>query len=354
MIDRRARRGRASLERAFHGAILFCGLAGCAGSEAAPLAFRQSSLTSFVHFERSILLEESESVINVSPRVEFDPRGGFVVADPQEGQVRLYSRDGSLVSFFGRRGQGPGEFQRVIGAVRVPSGRVVAADMGGRISVLDSAATRLLATAEVPIWPMHHLEPMGSGHVVLTGRLRGSPDSPLVHVWDSEQLRLVASFAPPPVVRPELAPGYLFAGSAAVAVRGDTVAVLFSLADSIALYTRQGTLLQVLPIPYRFFRPMREAMPDEPVAVRAWGQTFSSASNLFWLADGSFLVQYLDVAGVPGMGRWSLFAMTRGGNPLFELLDTPRLLTTDGRNGLVFLSPGVEEPNAWTLARLER
>jgi len=48
-----------------------------------------------VRWKRAIVLEENARVINVSPWVQADA-DGFLVADGQEQQLRLYRADGSL------------------------------------------------------------------------------------------------------------------------------------------------------------------------------------------------------------------------------------------------------------------
>lgn len=53
-------------------------------------------LARHVAIHRTIALEESDSVITVSPVVAPDPHGGFFVADPRESQVRLYDENGPI------------------------------------------------------------------------------------------------------------------------------------------------------------------------------------------------------------------------------------------------------------------
>lgn len=94
----------------------------------------------------TIHLEESDSVMTVTPLVAPDPLGGFFVVDPQDGQVRLYDEDGRLKKLVARSGSGPGEVRTPSAAVRRGDGNIFVADpMAGHIVEFDrtgSAARR--------------------------------------------------------------------------------------------------------------------------------------------------------------------------------------------------------------------
>ncbi len=42
------------------------------------------------------------------------PQGHVYIAQPQDGQIRIYDRDGRFIRAFGGRGNGPGEFTRLL------------------------------------------------------------------------------------------------------------------------------------------------------------------------------------------------------------------------------------------------
>lgn len=79
--------------------------------------------------------------------------GRIVVADGASGQVRLYDRQGTLLSAVGRRGRGPKEFRNYMDFARAAGDSVVAFDSGtGRLSVLgpDGTFARMLTPRGVP------------------------------------------------------------------------------------------------------------------------------------------------------------------------------------------------------------
>ncbi|WP_419164943.1 6-bladed beta-propeller [Candidatus Palauibacter sp.] len=65
-------------------------------------------------------------------RVGFDDAGNLYLFDRLAARVVVVGPDGDFVREFGRRGEGPGEFQSAMDMVLMHDGRVVIADMGHR------------------------------------------------------------------------------------------------------------------------------------------------------------------------------------------------------------------------------
>lgn len=317
-------------------------------------AIASSDLAGVVAWGVPVEMEENDRVINVSPHVTVDPRGGYLVADRREAQVRRYREDGRLRRVTGRKGSGAGEFRSLSSVSRMRDGRLVAAEMGGKLSVFDPAGERLLATRMAPVAPLYDAEVLDARHLLVAGRRVGTGGTSLVHVVDAETGAITRSFFGIPRHDVRLAAGYAFAGTADAVARGDTVAAVFALSDSIYLFDTTGRELGRVTIPFEHFRRLTRPMPISGATVdafRAWGETFSAISQLYWLRDGSFLVQYYDMRGVEP--QWRLLHMDRSGRRLFERLDTPRLLAAGGpADELVFVHPSADAPNVWVSARL--
>ncbi|HEX2095020.1 MAG TPA: hypothetical protein VHG28_21655 [Longimicrobiaceae bacterium] len=305
-----------------------------------------------VELRSEIQLQENVEVVNVSPRVTLDPVGGFVVADPREAQVRLYSPTGALTGHFGRRGKGPGEFERVNAAVRLASGEILAVDMGGRLTRFDSLGTGVRGTQDTPLLPIYDIAVVDDSLIALTGRFQGEAHSPLVHLWNIRSGTLVRSFFSPAAPERGLQTAYTFTGFADVAARGDTLAVVFALSDTVHLFDLQGRERKKLRIPFRSFRPLREPMPPQSSTddFQRWIESFSAISQIYWNGSGIF-VQFFDMSG--SEAQWRLLRMDTGGRPIFEVRDNPRLLAVSSTDEtLVFVSPTSETPNVWALARV--
>ncbi len=336
----------------------FCLLVACAGGESAASRkkARVVDLESVIRWVGSVDLEENATVINVSPRVSLDPMGGFIVSDLKEAQVRIYGRDGRLRGAFGVKGAGPGEFSTpVVGAVRVGSDAILAAEFSGKLTLLDSTGARVLGTSQVPLMPLYGVVALDSPErVLLVGRGSAAAGGPLLHVWNRRSGTVERSFFVPPPPTPDLAAAAVFAGHAGAAYRSDRIAAVFAMDPVLHLFDTAGAAIGDVPIPFTGFRKLEVSPPAafSRVAMQQWAESFSRVSDVVWLADDTLLVQYYDMDGVTP--RWSLLGMTSDGEGLFEIRNTPRLLAVDPAGGeLVFVRPGSETPNRWQLARIQ-
>ena len=305
-----------------------------------------------VQWTMEIQLEESPQVMAINPHISIDPRGGFIVAENREAQVRIYSNNGTLTRHFGRQGSKPGEFNQVISAVRLGSGEILAVEVGGRLSLFDSIGKGLIDTQSTPLFPVYDIAVVNDSVIAISGRVQGRVGSSLVHLWDLRHKRLVRSFFKPPLPSPEFEPSYAFAGSADVAVRGNTVAAVFALSDSVYLFDLQGVRRRAIEIPSSSFRKMTELMPQggDPEAINRWLESFSSSAEVF-LGESVIFLQHYDY--VKGQPRWRLLGIGSGDEPLFEVEDNPKLLAVSEHNDmLLFISPDAEQPNVLYAAHL--
>lgn len=339
-------------EYAAHTAVVVL-MSACSGAQRTSDHTAQlGSIDEVVQWQRDLRLEENQQVINVSPWVQPDGSGKFLVADGMEQQIRAYGADGRLHGIFGRRGSGPGEFQHLVRSVRLPDGSILAPDMMGQLTRFDSAGQRVLSTARTGIGPIYDIAILDDSSVLIVGRKGGESEGPLLHEWSVRNSRLLSSFFPAPQGRRGFAGAYAFTGFADVAVRGDTLAAIFALEDTVRVFTRDGRALAKIPIPFANFHALEKPLPANrpPQEFQEWLGSFSTATDVFWLDDGTFLIQYMDQHASDRM--YSLLHMDRAGRKLWEVTNAPRLLAVAAADSLVFVKKGAEAPNEWSIAKL--
>jgi hypothetical protein len=330
-------------------------LAACSGGPGEGV--RQGRIADFVRLRTEIRLEENADVITVTPRVTIEPGGGFLVTDASEGQIRLYSPGGRLRSYFGRLGSGPGEFGRLSAAARLPSRNIVAADMGGTLTIFDSLGAKVLSAARAPVAPVYNLVAFDERHAVMTGRKRGDAEAHLVHVVDLTTGEVVKSFFPSPRPPRGFAGTYSFAGTADVAVHGDTAAAIFALSDTVFLFRiTDGRELGKIPFGSRHFRTLQRSMPVRQKLRRldSWFGSFSAAARLFWSPDSSFYISFYDTSADHNL-QWRLLHLSRDGASSFEVPDAPKLLSVSRVDAsLLFMKPGSDLANVWSIGSASR
>lgn len=334
--------------------LVLC-LAGC--RDRSTEAGRAPGFSEVIQPIRSLQVEETTEVVTINPLLSFSPAGSILVTDWAEGQVRLYDPAGRLRASFGKKGDGPKQFRYALTAVPMPDGRVYAFDSFDRIEVLDAGSLSHVATVPTRFSPAYTAIPLDSTRMLVAGRTDvrpkppGDEAQPMLHVWDVRRNAVVRSFFTPRVP-PARRRAAAVAGVTSAALRGDTIAALFAISDTIFFFDRGGRELGKLPVPYAHFRAADATPPrigTNAFAAAKWAQTFSVATQLVWLANGDFLIQYQDREGPHT--RWSLLRMSRDGTRVFEIADTPRLLGSSPAGELYFAKPEPAKANQWTVAR---
>lgn len=323
---------------------------------AADAARALASWDQAVAVSRRFALQENEDVVTVSPSVQFDGRGGFLVADGPEGQVRRYGARGELLWKAGARGGGPGEFSNVQNVVRLRSGEVFAADFHGRFTVFDSVGRRVVRTIRSPLSFVEDVQPLSDSTILISGILNGDHSAPRLHVWNVDRDRIVRSFFAP-FRRARNPVAATIAGWTKASVRGDTIAAIFALSDSVYLFTTAGTPVRALALPSPRFRRVGRDVPengDDPRTRARWLASFDYVADVFWMHDGDLLVPYQSIVPDGAYTReWHLLRLGRSGEQKLEMRSVPRLLAVDSRaDQLYFVAPGAEAENEWVLASL--
>jgi hypothetical protein len=335
-------------------------LGGCDRASPPPIAGGDAASggsTSLRHV-RSFDVEENDAVVNVTPRLRVDPRGGLLVADEGESQIRGYSPEGKLLWFAGRSGQGPGEFTALVGATRLASGEILAVDRHGRLTFLHAEGQRVARTAETQLLRVTDFEVVDDSTLLLAGVGRLGDAGPRLHVWNLDRNALKRSFfAPSEQQRNRIAATAM--GYVMTAVRGDTIAATFASSDTIYFHTLDGRDAGRVALDSKSFRRVPHAEPGRTITNAreraAWLSSFDMVADVDWLPDGAVLVAYQSIEASQAMRRtWHLLAQDRTGTRRFESRNVSSLVlgTDPGSRTIFFVPPDAEAPNRWTVARL--
>lgn len=323
-----------------------CGDVG-AGSDAEPITALEDALT----WGSRLSLEEPEGVINVWPMVRKDPNGGFLIADMREGAIRRYSPEGKLLFTIGRTGDGPAEFRSPSVALRLPTGEILAMTMEGKAAVLDSAGQQPLRTVRLPVGSIEDAEILNDSVIVVSGVTGTESGTARIHLWDFRRDSLLASFFTP-AVGDAVRDAAMVARWTNVAVLADTIAAAFAPLDTIFLFTANGTQVGKVPLRSMRFRratPIPEEARRDRRARTEWVSSFHLVSGVEWV-PGGFLVQY---QGFENMTPYfNLLKVSRTGELVFDLADSPRFLLLADSTRAYFVDPDTEVPNRWVVATL--
>jgi hypothetical protein len=303
----------------------------------------------------TIRLFENDTVLNVLPSVFIDGES-YVIADGREHRVRAYGADGGLIWQIGREGEGPGEFRDPRVGLRLQDGRFAVLQFNERLTVFDSLPREVLATYRTPFQRVETAAVMSNGMVVVSALLGTDFEAPRLHAWRIGAERPDTSFFSP-FAETSIRDAAIIGGFVQFAVRNDTIAAIWSLSDSVYLFSGDGRRLGSVPFRSRFFRtpdaepPGPSAAPQEHVE---WLASFNYASGVWWVTPQLLAVKYFDLLPREGMDRrWHLLLVPLDPDESAVEIRNVEVLAVNPLNGdFVFPDTTSLEPNRWIFARL--
>jgi hypothetical protein len=338
-----------------------CSAASCQGGAAGASVAMQAGggrQTLDAHFAWEDSLVFTDSAASAAIQAYFDPAGGFVVADGGQSQLRVYTDRARLLWAAGHKGRGPGEFQQLQSAVRVPSGEVVALDDRGRLSIFAPPG-KLVRTVSTGLDPAYNLWLLDDSTMLVSGRREEDKHSRLLHVWDLRRNRIRASFFPVPPHDSAFDVAYQFSGWASAALVGrDSLAIVFPLSDTLYLYTTGGHELQKFRLSLDNYRRLREPAPrdETPEAEIRWRNSYTRISQVLRGPGRSVYVQYFNLDGVEPVWGLARFSLDEGRlHKEFEVPQAHRLLGVSPRDFRhYFLRADLMESTVWSIGRSSR
>ena len=300
----------------------------------------------------SIELEETDEVLTVQPMVTVGGPGELLVAEPMEGQVRVYGVDGMLRANLGRRGAGPGEFEFPMTAHRTLDGGLVVADVGmSRLTFMASGNPDSVQVADLPDVVLLAAQDMGDGRYLIAGLNRpdGSGGS-FLHFWDRGTQEFERSFLRMRVPEELEALAMTMSGVVAVA-EADTIWAAWALSDTLYKYDSEGNRLAAYPLvlPRPGSGPQGGEVIRDPVSMREEFDAITQIMNVFPLRSGRIAVQAMQTRGNDAV--FDLLIVDREGNDLWKQAGTPRLYVV-ADDVFYFQDPSSVHPNKWVVATL--
>lgn len=298
----------------------------------------------------TILLEENQDIFTTEPVGSLSPSGNLIIADLLETQVRVYARNGKLRNYFSTTRADSGLFRAINDAVPLLNGEI--AILGEGVIAIASEDGHIRTAHKAPYSPGVAIAQLDSSRLAIAGRRTDDTANHFVHIWNFVERRNETSFFQIPRPPEELEPAYYFSGFGDIAVRGDTIAAVFALTDSIYLFLANGERLGSIHLPAANFRPISTPMPSQPSGIefQKWLESFSTLNNVYWTSTGGLVVQYFDVQGFEPV--WRVIGSDRTGRLMFEHSGS-KLLAISDQDSLFFISRSAESPNRLLIATLE-
>ena len=327
---------------------------------AVPTHVRSQDLESVLDVVGEFRIEESNDAFVEAPRMVVDPRGGWLYWDIQANQARLLAQDGSLRQVFGGPGQGPGEFTELKGVTRVEDGRLVTLDYTGRVAVWTESGASLLDDFASGVERADGLTAIGRNRIAIiadppyitdpTGR-----SFPMLHFLNLDRRTVDASVLEPHLTVENIA-AVMPVESPEPVLRDGLVFVAIPPFDtlwSIPVGGRSELGKMRLESPRLNSTPTPTPESAGAAAFMAWAELSTFIGRFFSMPDGGWVVQTYGRRD----GDWTrgILRVDSMGRHVWEVNDTPELLTADPSTGLFYLwDPDGLDPGSVRVVRERR
>lgn len=307
------------------------------------------SFDEVIETKSAIHIDETSGEVLVSPNVYWES-DGFLVADSEESRIFRFDTAGQLEWTSGGKGPGPGEYRSAVEVVRLRSGKVLAADWKYKFVLLSPAGDSVIRTIPTEFNRLESMQVLSDSTLLVTSAPDDTLSTAYAFVWNLSGDSVSRSFFhptyPDPIVRNT-------AGWTVADVRGDTVALAYSLKDTVFLYSSSGNPLGSVPIHSSHFRPVQPLPPsamEDPQARMEWISSFDLVNSVNILSDGGYLVSYrsMDKGGI----QHHYVRIGATGDPYWEIRDVGRLLYVSDSDQVLMVAPDALVPNQWLIGTL--
>ena len=291
-----------------------------------------------------VILEERDSVVNAHVRLRPSGGGELVVADPVEGKIRVYDQQGDLLSQFGRKGEGPGEFMLPLAAAKVDSA-IWVLDLQRGVSKWSFPEGRLVDTWEPAVEVSLGLLPLGDSMLVIGGLTPYETPWRLLRILDPRRNAVMDAFfeIEVPVERRPLAMAFQPGVPMDLLEDGSLIAV-FSWSDTARVITLpEGQLRESLPLRIPGFT-YEGSIPDPATRAR-----LKLVTAIHAVPEDRLLIQY--TIYTEPEEQHGLLLQTLVGDLLFEQFPSGRLLGERWPD-LYFADPSGLRPERLLVQRL--
>ena len=285
---------------------------------------------------------DSLTIVRVSG-TDWASDGSFLVADVSEARVSWFRADGSLIRRFGRKGQGPGEFQTPRFARFGADSLIHVADVTSRrVQVFDRSGQLRRATTLEKAGTISGFSVLGRNDYLVAGR-SSTPDV----LFRIDTLGDVTqSYLPIRDLLPRGAsehPIWESTKAFLLTVRNDTAFVVSTLSDTLWTVALSSGAISRIPFAFEGYAHPRAPGPDDEAGIRgirAWSAKYHLPASIFTTGSAVYVPV---VKGVLNFG--DPLVVLRFANGRWQALDSLPPTIAASPRGIVAL----EDPDADTV-----
>lgn len=273
----------------------------------------------------SLVLEETDDVLlSGDVQIQNVREDTILVVDKAQSHVLVYNRNGELLSFWGRKGNGPGDLNQPTSALKLPNRNILVTEFSGRVTKF-SPSGEVIGLVSTKINRLNKSLLLPNGKVLLTGNNYTAEDHYLLYLFDTEDMGVDKEIFPLPLDPKEYAmqPLTLVESSYATVCGGKIIAV-HSMLNELFFFDFEGRLVGSKVIESELFSMMEKVEnsnnPNE--TVKKYGEA-SWIWGLYCMDDSNIGIKFMkNLTGENG-NPVSFMLTTSEGELLKESSDVP-------------------------------
>ncbi|MFP8489805.1 6-bladed beta-propeller [Gracilimonas sp. Q87] len=310
----------------------------------------------FKTIDRLVFEETDEILLSGNTQIQNVKDDTILVVDKAQSHLLTYNRNGNLLSFWGRKGNGPGDLNQPTSALKLPNGNILVTEFNGRITkfsfsgkVIDIVATKINRLNKSLLLP--------NGKVLLTGNKYTAEDHYLLYLFDPDDMVVNEEFFPLPFDPEKYAMQPLtLAESSYAIVCGDRVIATHSMLPELFFFDFEGRKIENKAIDSELFSVMETVEnPNNPnETVKKYGEA-SWIAGLYCMRNGDVGIKFMKNLTGEGGKSVSFMLTTNGGELLKESSDVPLILFNEHQTDTLYsLNREAEVPNSFIKIVLNR
>ncbi|WP_138429053.1 hypothetical protein [Fodinibius saliphilus] len=147
-------------------------------------------------FDEFITLENIslENIYSQRVSVSLDESENFIVTNAKSKKVCVFNSGGQMLFEYGSIGKGPGDFLQPITTIRLSSGRLLTAELAGKLSLFNSRGDSLMKIFNIKVLPFSEVHQISEDKILIVGRKMFEDQVKLLHLFDLKGGVIMKSF----------------------------------------------------------------------------------------------------------------------------------------------------------------
>tara|TARA_R110002049_G_scaffold56984_6_gene156719 strand:+ start:73 stop:1110 length:1038 start_codon:yes stop_codon:yes gene_type:complete len=310
----------------------------------------------YIEITGKVFFEENNNVLlnpELSWAYDITSDNRIIDTNLKGHNVTIYNNTGKVINRFGQRGRGPGDFEFPIMSFVLEDGTILVSEFSGKLSRFSNNGDSLISVYQTGIVPLSGILEIGSNKILVIGnQIKPKPTKALFHIYNLSTKEIESSFFELPFEHSDYAQVFRMSVHLAIgATYNNKIFVATVPFKKLYAFSKDGMLIDSLNIDLENFVEIEENKNSlSSHDLFSYTTTFSRIEKLFFLKDGSFLVQYSRITEIDVNNpedrtiEYNLAYFDDDRKLIFDINNNPELLGVDKASTTLYFRGINEDP----------